>query len=1285
MKSVKILLLILVAVVIGAILAWQVFSGWAVEYARRLTERELATALGTPVSVPVLRLSLAPPVVEVEGMEVGAGGAAARATTITARLLPYTSLLQLRPVMELTAAGLRVDSAHLRSGELGGPAGGRSVELKAVTPFRLRRVALVDAQVRLHVAGEPWELRLGKLIGHVEASVVEGRVSFGVDAEELLVSRGTQMLGLHRVRLSGGQEWRGWVLRSLDVSGDGVSIKAAGQKGWALRHRLRADLALDRLAVIDDRFAPLGGRLRLDAALTGKLDDPEVEAALQVEHISIEGRVVGEATAAISRRGDRLELSSMRFTGLGGELTSVGSVALRGPMPYELRADWRGIDIDWLAQLAADVRMRSLEARGSAKISGSLEPLVLTAEGDGVLVAEPSGSPLEFATRGGLTRGGGWGEISASVGPRNSMRVHLDATAGDEIGGVVELQVNEPAALQPFGAAEGLPVTSGPMALSGEIRGTRGRPVFAGTIVGEAIEAWGAVIERVDGRFAVDPNVLRIDRLALSLGGGTVTVEGSFDVAAGIQNDWNARLEDVATDSLMVLARDVTGRMVPLTGGALSGTMTGSGGWSQLALAGDARLDRFALGGERFERLALDMKSTWPQWDIRAQLVHSEGERLDAELSGLGFERVSADLQSTSWSLERLRGAGLEELGGEVVISARLEGPLRELSGRANVEANGLSMWGRQVGDVAIKCEAARGDWEIQASLLGDTLRVEGNVSGKTRFPFKAEARWSDSDLARLASSDPAMHIHSSGSLRVAGHLQGLELVGGDASIEALRVENGPYRLSASGPITLRGERGEFTVEPVELAGNGTQLRASGTVRTDGSVRLSAQGAGDLRLLEMVGKPIESARGTFEFEAGVRRGAGEDWRLEGKAVVADAALDAGLPVVFTGTSGHFRFDGDEVRIEQLNGRVGGGTFSIEGRVDRSSGPALTWQLTQAGADVVESLEFEASGSGTIDGTWDDLTVGGEVKIDRLLYDRQLKLKDLVPLFNRALARPHQRDTGQERLELDLHLFAPGELFVENNVAKLEAQGDLRITGTARRPVLSGQIGVLEGQVAVGSRTFELTSGSVGFRPEMGIVASLNITAESVITTPDAWYTVGVRVEGTTDNYRVLLSADDPELSQTDIASLIAFGKTTSGLQSAGSSFSVYDVVEFAGEPLAKQLERETQLLLPVDRIEFEPAFSRTTGAFEPQLTIGKDLTDDLRASVSRTFGVEARNVVQAEYQLAPRFSGELEWESETNSEQGAFGGGLKFRHEFWRMPDLLPFSEGGGQAETDVR
>ena len=254
------------------------------------------------------------------------------------------------------------------------------------------------------------------------------------------------------------------------------------------------------------------------------------------------------------------------------------------------------------------------------------------------------------------------------------------------------------------------------------------------------------------------------------------------------------------------------------------------------------------------------------------------------------------------------------------------------------------------------------------------------------------------------------------------------------------------------------------------------------------------------------------------------------------------------------------------------------------------------------------------------------------------------------------------------VELALIVDAPGELYVENNLTRMEARAHLSLNGTVAHPVLDGRIEALDGEIYLRGRTFDLLGATVDFRPDLGTAAALNISAESLIDTPDATYVVGVRVTGTTLEPRVTLTSDDPSLSQTDIAALVAFGRTTTQMRQNGGGFSITGAL---GNQVGSLLGGEAEKVLPLDRIEFEPTFSTTTGAFEPQLLLGKNITEDLAASVGQTFGVSSRTRVEISYRLGPRVSVLGSWESQTETEAGAFAGGFRLRYEFWH---LTPFT-----------
>ena len=166
--------------------------------------------------------------------------------------------------------------------------------------------------------------------------------------------------------------------------------------------------------------------------------------------------------------------------------------------------------------------------------------------------------------------------------------------------------------------------------------------------------------------------------------------------------------------------------------------------------------------------------------------------------------------------------------------------------------------------------------------------------------------------------------------------------------------------------------------------------------------------------------------------------------------------------------------------------------------------------------------------------------------------------------------------------------------------------------------MDGRIELLDGEVTFRDRVFEIEGGTIDFRPELGLTPALNMTAESTIDTPDATYTVAVRVTGTSADPRVALSSDDPALSQTDIATLIAVARPR---PSCARRRRVLDVRRAGGRAEGRPAgDAASAWLPPIDRITFELTFSRTTGTFEPQLKLGKSDRQPRRVSRADVLG-----------------------------------------------------------------
>ena len=560
-------------------------------------------------------------------------------------------------------------------------------------------------------------------------------------------------------------------------------------------------------------------------------------------------------------------------------------------------------------------------------------------------------------------------------------------------------------------------------------------------------------------------------------------------------------------------------------------------------------------------------------------------------------------------------------------------------------------------------------------------LTVEGSAAG-TPFAYRLNSHWSD-DGAAFGAVSTAVSVQSSGRIELSGTLRDLAAPTGTVEITQLDFTREAYHLANAEPIRLRIDHGRISVQSFELTGQASRLSLRGEMTTSGETSLEARGEGDLAVLELIGPPVAGARGPFSIEATLRREARGSWQLAGRAMARDASLDIGLPVAFTKLSTDVRLTGSSIVVDALNGRAGGGHVAVHGSIDLNRGPALSWTLQDVGFTPARGFEARVTGKGTLSGEWSAPLLDGDVEVLNALYDRNIELEDLLGwVKEQLLPAPRTNLSASRQLMLNLRIYSRGGVFMDNDIGEVEVWLNLQLTGDATNPSVSGTVGILDGEVTVRGRKFIVTGGSIDFRDPHRINPVLNISAESQITTTDTDYVVSVAVTGTAEQPRVQFSAEDPSLTQNDVLGLVAFGQTSTQLQhSQRGAGSVGSLVLLPTGGVQKQFGE----LVGVDRFEVTAAQSRDTTAIEPRVTIGKDLTEQLRAVVWTQFGIQARRAVQLEYRVTRRFSLLGSWESETDASAGAFGGDVKFRFDFYRVPFSLLSAPSADSTQSDAR
>lgn len=1259
-------------------------SGYLLGRGRQRAERELTNVFHAPARIGSLELSLVPLRLRVNDLHIGEESPILAVREATVRMSIPLSLQQARPVLTLTAAGVLLDVDRLPKPPPG-PKKKHTVEPVGLFPFEVIVRQIEDSTVRFTVDHQPVSVIVPAVQGRVGVAALRAYLTLAADATGVRLQRTTRSLPLTTVHLEGGVRADQFFLGQGDIEGEGVSVQVTGTAlPPSAEHTVTARLPLAALAVLLKPLEDIDGRAHVQGKLVGDLFDPDVDATAQVEQGTVAGLAIGDATGRVTRRGKQIEARQVAIKAWGGHATANFELTASGEVPAKGNADWEDLDATKIGNLGGTDSAWSLPSKGSLQLTGTLDPLDLHIDSTASLSPKLASSQAVSARlRAQLAIERHQLELKATLDQGSANQARLALALKDEraLSGTIALSLPDVAQLAPLAPARLRPGLAGRVGADATVAGTLDEPQVTATVQGDDLTIAGAAIPSLQGNVEWAGARLKAKTLRLATAGGSADLSGLIALNGSESNDWQLTIKNLDLSPL-IAAADFLAISVPVHGGVADGTASGRGRWSALDLEADLRLQHLWVRDEPIDEIAMQAHVSGGSWRSRLQVTHAKTESLTATGEGQGTRQVRLEVESSPWQLSNLRGAGRHDLRGRVKLQGNASGPLDRLSGSLDVGGEDLVVGGRPVGKLAVTATGSDGAWSAEVLLPLESLRLRATVQTAGEGPFTLNGDWTRAELSTMLTSDPSLHIETSGSFTLRGRLTAPLDLAGSVRIPEVNVSKQEYRFGTTEPILVEGEHGRFKVVSFSLAGEDSRLTLRGNLSTAGLIDLNVEGGGDLTLLEFFVEPIRGARGTFSITAHVGRTEAGEWKLGGAGSLGDAALDFGLPVAFTGTNAKFSLEGSRIRIDELSGEAGGGTFAASGGVDLERGPELSWKLKEISVTLDDGLEATLTGQGAVRGTWQQLKVNGDIEVVNALYDRNLELADLLPWFKEHIVPAPRIEPSVREVQLDLRIYAHDSVFVDNNFAKAEMWLNLQLVGNTEKPVLTGTIGFLSGQVTFRDRTFTLTAGTIDFEERLGMNPVLNITAESQVSTPDAEYTVTAAVSGTADDPRVQFSADDPNLSQNDVLSLVTFGKTQAQLQKEGGGISAADALALLP---TRGVEQRVSQLVGVDRFEITASQARDTGAIEPRVTIGKDLTDRFRALASGSFGVEARRTVQLEYRVTQRISLLGTWESQTQSQAGAFGGDVKFRYEFRRLPLSLFSCSDDDSARSHAR
>jgi outer membrane protein assembly factor BamA len=460
-----------------------------------------------------------------------------------------------------------------------------------------------------------------------------------------------------------------------------------------------------------------------------------------------------------------------------------------------------------------------------------------------------------------------------------------------------------------------------------------------------------------------------------------------------------------------------------------------------------------------------------------------------------------------------------------------------------------------------------------------------------------------------------------------------LEGLHGDLVLDRLDVSVASLPIRQRVPTRVVVRDGLARVEAWDWAGANGSLTVQGQVNlADRLVSLLADGQLDARLLTPFLRDAGlTTAGRVRTRLSVS-GALADPTLNGDLQLSDGELRLAAPrVVASDVDARATLARGRLYVSSLSGSVNGGRLSGSGRVQYA--PTLDVRLTTTVEGM--ALEFPAGLRSELDTSLQlsatavaeqpaTATLTGEVTIRRGAYREPLSLvTGVLANLRRSTTAPGTvaGPSALEWLTLDVRVVTDEDLVVQNNVARAQLGADLRVINSAAAPSLSGRAELREGgQLYLGRNVYTVQSGTIDFANPTTIEPILGIEASTKVSGVD----IDIQLSGPPDTLTTALSSpSDPELGQSDLASLLLTGRRLEntdagqaaavGAQLAGSVAG--DVLGLAGRAIGFDTVRVGAVETTSSR---DPAELASQTDPTSRLTFGKSFGSNLDVTLSQS-------------------------------------------------------------------
>jgi translocation and assembly module TamB len=744
----------------------------------------------------------------------------------------------------------------------------------------------------------------------------------------------------------------------------------------------------------------------------------------------------------------------------------------------------------------------------------------------------------------------------------------------------------------------------------------------------------------------LSPHIFSVHNGTLRSGSTTI----SFDFSAGLQQRrftdssfFTARVEMHGVDASKVIA--LAGLDYPFSG-SMNLRLQASGTGAAPQGQGEIQLSHAVIYGRPVETFEAKVVFTGPQIELNdLQATQRDALVLGSAAYNSATHAFRFNLNGSNFDLARASRLqnGRWRVGGRVDFDAQGSGTLDSPQVDARIQVKDLALDHDHMGDFTLDGVTQGSDLRLtgRSQFHDSELDVEGNVHMRGDLPATLNLHFHQLNVSPLLRAYLKQRMTGApllaGDLQVQGSLRNPRDLAVTGNLSSLSVEVEHVQIRNNGPIRFGISGQSLRLQQSHLVGEDTDLSLEGKVQLNGDHRLEmrASGHANLKLIHSF-DPAFTTSGAVAVDLAASGPLAKPM-LRGHLQITDGAIAyADLPSALSSINGSLVLNQARLQIETLTARTGGGSVSVGGYANLYN-RQLNFDLSLRTRDVrlryppgvssITNAELRFSGTSVAS------TLSGNITITKLAITPGFDFGSYLQRTAQTSVLP-QTDPVLSRIRLDVHFGTAPELQMQTAVVRLSGDADLRLRGTAAKPVLLGRADILEGQVYVNGAKYRMERGEVTFSNPVTTTPVLDLQA----TTRVRDYDISVNLNGELDKLNLSYHSEPP-LPTADIISLLALGQTqqqSAQMQSVQSPFAQQASSAVLAEAMNSALSNRSQRLFGISHIKIDPQGLNTETAptqTTPAVTIEQQVRDNLTITYTTNVSQTSQQIIQGEYNL----------------------------------------------------